>query len=238
MGKTEDGKDQAWLARMRRLSIIMLDPALGELAKCVAYRLFDRINRESRKAFPGQLRLAIELSCTDRSIRRALEQLERGGHVSTTHYSSKLRTNEYELIEASKVDLELAEARVEAALPSSRDVRNARKASIGTRTKKSAPKRQKTVSACNNDDKNLNADDRVHNANVLHQSDTVVRVDVIESERHPDMNVRVDLAEINLATRTRMSGPPGRMRPTNPPIEPSQRNALGSEFDHHSYHWI
>lgn len=99
---------------MRRLEIVSVDPNLSSLAKCVALRLFIRTNRASGRAFPSQALLARELNVSERSIRYALKELVKNGHVVVDHYRGRGCANLYELVAAASWQKEQAEKRLDA----------------------------------------------------------------------------------------------------------------------------
>ncbi|MDF2602208.1 MAG: hypothetical protein K0Q54_5031, partial [Methylobacterium brachiatum] len=77
---------------------VVADRELTPLAFHVAYVIGQHLNRESRDAWPSQVRLAEILQVNERSVRNAVEQLRSRGHLSVTVRHGRGDSNRYRII--------------------------------------------------------------------------------------------------------------------------------------------
>lgn len=96
---------QEWVAVLRRMEAIDWDLQVSPGAARLARIVFSYLNRASRKAWPSQGRLALDLGCSERTIRNQLDELEKRGHIRIEAYRGRGLTNLISFLPASKDDL-------------------------------------------------------------------------------------------------------------------------------------
>ena len=58
---------------------LIRDRNLSGMDPCVAWRLLDRISVESKSCYPSLEKVAAELDCNERTVRRSVDALEENG---------------------------------------------------------------------------------------------------------------------------------------------------------------
>lgn len=86
------------LDRLFAQNLAMVDIRLSRLAVNIFGRLLFYRNSQSGRCYPSQEKLAFDLGCTTRSVRKALRLLESTGYVRTERHWRGTRSNHYELL--------------------------------------------------------------------------------------------------------------------------------------------
>lgn len=76
-------------------NIAAMDKRFSDKAALVFLRLIDRSNSKTGDCFPSEELMALELNCTDRTIRNALKPLKKYGYIEILHKRGPNGCNRY-----------------------------------------------------------------------------------------------------------------------------------------------
>lgn len=94
---------KAWAIRLK---VITFDTSLKPMARCVAFTIYyGFLNHKTGETFVGQDTLGQAVSTTDRTIRDAVDDLERRGHITVARHKGPGGTNIIRFVPATDDDV-------------------------------------------------------------------------------------------------------------------------------------
>jgi hypothetical protein len=83
--------------KFRWLNSVCSDPAVSSTSFRVAYAIADHLNKTTRNAWPSQQRIARRFGCHQKTVQRAIKELEGLGWLKVRRRRDGLTSNRYEI---------------------------------------------------------------------------------------------------------------------------------------------